>query len=1138
MTPAKRSGSERPRSRDHAPRSGCKPDRIGALWGRVRARVRARKRRTRVARWGWIRALGRRDASLGRDAAVMIGKQIAQYRILEKLGAGGLGVVYKAEDTKLERIVALKFLRPEVVGEEEHHIRFLREARSAAALDHPNICTVHEIGEVSGEVFIAMAFIDGVGLDERIRRGPLPIDEATGIAVQVADALREAHDRGLIHRDIKSANVRMTPRGQAKLLDFGLAKRSGEAELTQAGTIMGTVACMSPEQARGEEADHRTDIWALGVMLYEMVAGELPFRAENPAAVLHAILHDEPEPLSATRKDVPPEFERIIARSLAKDPAERYQQIDEMLEDLRSLLGTAGRDSTTTVIMTSGDGGSAANLGFWRKLWARRAPQAMAVYALASAAVVLLLRWLVERYPISPRLPDFALVLFACLLPSVFLLAYSRSRGTQEPRPSRDLRVPWIGVPANVIVAAGLLLLLFQGQQLGAATTRISLQTEDGGTITREVPRREFRKRIAVFAFDGSVPDSTHDWLGHGVVQAIAVDLSQDPYVHVEAGFPRRARDAGFPDGRGLPWGLKREIAEQQHFRHFLSGAYRVENDTLVIQSELYETSSGELLARRSFHGALELTLIDSLTVQLKRDLGIPAYHMAQTQDLLLTTLLTESLPAAREAMEGSFAWRFANDYPAAEAHFSRAVELDPTFAWAHLFLGVAHAGQGQSLKAQAALRQALKHDYKLPETYRFMLRAQYQYARQDFRAGLAAAQNWARLQPQSIEAHSLLAIGYVYANQPDAAIAELEAMRELDPERYDLLLEIGELHQDTGRLDEALGYYEEYAERFPEDAGAHMSIAAVHRERGEFDQAKHHYETARVLEPGRIATLRRIAELEVLLGNYEKAEAQLLGAMSQAETPEDRGRILQSLAVFYTRRGQIAQAIEYSEAFVETFKRIGAPAQATALKLTIPSLLARVGRAEEALARLEALSREDVFAAPGSHWFLALGYLGVYTTLEDPTYLGDAREVLDQAQVGVEESGFEMLAMPVILAGGWLLMMEENYRQAAAEFERCLEISYPDEQARREAYVGLARCYRNLRELDRAQLWIRRVLDADPREPTALAEAARIAWARGDREEARATMRRALEVWEVADPGLLSAARARKDLAEWDEPS
>ena len=271
----------------------------------------------------------------------MTGETVSHYEIREKLGEGGMGAVYKAEDVRLKRTVALKFLPQRLALTEEDRERFVREAQAAASLDHPNICTVYEIDEAKGLPFLAMAFIAGRSLEKRIEAGPVPLREALEIARQAAEGLRAAHAKGIVHRDIKSSNLMLagedSGRTQVKLLDFGLAQLAGRSKLTQADSIMGTVAYMSPEQTQGGAVDARSDIWSLGVALYEMVAGELPFKGHYDQATLYSILNEEPQPLTALRSKVPVELDWIVDKCLAKDPAERYQSMDDLILDLSTL---------------------------------------------------------------------------------------------------------------------------------------------------------------------------------------------------------------------------------------------------------------------------------------------------------------------------------------------------------------------------------------------------------------------------------------------------------------------------------------------------------------------------------------------------------------------------------------------------------------------------------------------------------------------------------------------------------------------------------------------------------------------------------------------------------------------------------
>ena len=267
----------------------------------------------------------------------MIGQTISHYKITEKLGEGGMGVVYKAQDTRLRRTVALKFPPADRLAGEQHKARFAREAQAAAALNHPNICTVHEIDEIEGQAFIVMEFVEGQSVRERLVERPLPLKEALDIAAQAAQGLQAAHEKGIVHRDIKSANLMVTAQGQVKVMDFGLAQVNDRSQLTKAGTTLGTVAYMSPEQALAQPLDRRTDIWSLSVVLYEMLTGSLPFQGEVEGAVAYAIINTEPEPPTARRSGLPVEVDHIVDKALAKAPAERYQHVEDLLVDLRTL---------------------------------------------------------------------------------------------------------------------------------------------------------------------------------------------------------------------------------------------------------------------------------------------------------------------------------------------------------------------------------------------------------------------------------------------------------------------------------------------------------------------------------------------------------------------------------------------------------------------------------------------------------------------------------------------------------------------------------------------------------------------------------------------------------------------------------
>ena len=292
----------------------------------------------------------------------MIGQTISHYKITEKLGEGGMGVVYKAEDTQLERTVALKFLAAHLLKDEEARQRFQREAKAAASLHHPNVCPVHEIVEADGQTFIAMAFIEGESLDKRIKRGPLKIAEAVDIAQHVAKGLEAAHEKGIVHRDIKPGNVIVDDKGHVTVLDFGLALLTEGSKLTRVDKTLGTAAYMSPEQAEGAKVDRRADIWALGCVLYEMVCGQRPFKGVYDAALVYEIVHEEPDALTGLRTGLPVDLEFLVNKCLAKDTSNRYQRAGEVIVDLRNLGEKLKSGASKVSSAAAGATGPAATL--------------------------------------------------------------------------------------------------------------------------------------------------------------------------------------------------------------------------------------------------------------------------------------------------------------------------------------------------------------------------------------------------------------------------------------------------------------------------------------------------------------------------------------------------------------------------------------------------------------------------------------------------------------------------------------------------------------------------------------------------------------------------------------------------------
>ena len=610
----------------------------------------------------------------------MIGRTISHYRILERLGGGGMGVVYRAQDTRLDRTVALKFLPLEWSQEPILRERFSREARAASGLDHPHICTIFDVGESpEGQLFIAMAYCPGETLKQRIQHGPMPVDEAAGFAVQIAEALEAAHEAGIVHRDIKPANILITDRDQLKIVDFGLAKLAGEAAVTRQGSVIGTPAYMSPEQANGEEVDSRSDVWALGAVLYEMLAGRRAFAADHERAILLAITTKDPTPVESRRPEVPAELVRIVRRCLKRNPAKRYQSASEVLADLRRFRG----ESTPAEIVTQ----SLPSASGLRRRWLvkhRVLPAAAAVVAVVLAATL---------YPTLNRGRTRHLVVlpFNCpagdteselmcigLLDTVTakLAELRRFRSSLSVVPASEVRAGNVSSAEMAHRIFGVDLVVTGSVLRESDLVRIPVQLVDAISVRQLRSRTITTERTSDFALQDRVVETIQEMLN--------LELGADERQAMRAGGTSSAEAAGlFLEARGR---TTTEPSEDQLTRAM----------TLYRQALDLDPGYAEAM--------VQLTDACRQRFKLTKD---PIWLEHGTDYARRAVDLAPDLPAAHLAA-GRFALDVAS-YPVAMEHLQRTITLDPLNIHAYVYLADAQAATGKPEQAEETLERAVR---------------------------------------------------------------------------------------------------------------------------------------------------------------------------------------------------------------------------------------------------------------------------------------------------------------------------------------------------------------------------------------------------------------------------------------------
>ncbi len=733
----------------------------------------------------------------------MIGRTISHYKILEELGKGGMGVVYKARDTKLDRTVALKFLPPDLVRDEDVRKRFEHEAKAAAALDHTNICTIFEIDHTDDQTFIAMAYVEGQTLKERIEAGRLEIDEVISIGSQIASGLGAAHGKGIVHRDIKPANIIITSEGQAKIMDFGVAK-SARLTTTAPGTTLGTVAYMSPEQARGDAVDYRTDIWSLGVVLYEMATGQRPFKGDYEQAVIYAILNEDPLPPMTLRDNVPSGLDRTILRALARDPEERYSSTSEVVRDLR---GLKGRMETPLPAGPSGR---------------RRGLRRVAMVLAPSVLLVVVLAFIASRL-----LSDLDSGHKAGAIRSVAVLPLDNLSGDLEQEYFADGMTEALITELSKIKALRVI-------------SRTSVMQYKGASK----PLPEIARELSVDAVvEGSVVQAED----RVRITAQLIEAKTDKHLWAEA-HEREMRDI---------LTLQREVARSiaREIRVVVTPEEQVRLETAqAVDPEAHEAYlRGRYHINRWTEGSIR-TGIEYLQRAVETDPEYALAHaaLAHAYDLLATLgwmSPEEGYELARAEAEKAleidnsvaeahiilaFVKFFDWDWDAVETAALEAIDVNPGYALAHAAYGGYLMIMGRHEEAIQATKHARDLDPLSTSTSVVMVR-RYYAARQYDRA-ISLAQEVIRLDPSVPDAHQLLGRAFLETQAYDKAIREFrEAERLGDSWARSLLACVFAESGDHPRAKEIL---DDLVSHPGEVFDSAYKIAEIYASLGETDQA------------------------------------------------------------------------------------------------------------------------------------------------------------------------------------------------------------------------------------------------------------------------------------------------------------